>query len=387
MRLSALLVLAAGSTSLFAICNPAAAAAAQVAVQGPPNETLEEGVERMKHPLNLAPERMTVHVPQQRGVNFMGIPIKLGLYVGNSSAVNACIGSILSSWSNVSCPSGVASQVAQSESEQTRPEAQQLASDSSQQDSNQQQPLSQEELEERNKRPSFLAPERMVVDAPSHAIPVAVPYQIVVTMAPGKLVGPITVTQREPSGSPVPAENSPFKIVAVQGNQRTIQVVPGQVGKITLEISALYDDNAVVVQFVKINVIPTAKGLKSVSLGLGPVFPLVLEEPKAAPNEWTPHAQSIALQPQLNYKSLPYSIHVTDISALPVTIEQPEDDPVIRIENKNGYGVIYPIRPGTATVTCDIGGIKDSVEVTVFATEQDVKPLTAPRLRKPPGTR
>lgn len=70
------------------------------------------------------------------------------------------------------------------------------------------------------------------------------------------------------------------------------------------------------------------------------------------------------LKPEIAYDQLDQPIYLVDSSAIYFTIEQPQDDPVIRVDSD---GLVHGLRPGTATITGDFDGVQDTVKVTVHA--------------------
>lgn len=229
-----------------------------------------------------------------------------------------------------------------------------------------------QERDERKKHPSIEAPERMAIEKVNQNVPVATPLHLTLTMAPGKLVnfnltgpnyvGPIYVTEFGPSGEAVVGQGTgPAKIVSDDGTTKVIEVMPAQIGRVTFRISALYSDNADVTQTVQVNVYPVAKSLKSFSLGVGKRLNLALDGEKHG-EKW--------LRPSLLYPGL--VVDPDDAEAIKLTVDQPEDDPVIRLEKT---GLIHPLRPGKATIIGDIEGVQDRVEVTVYATKDEVPKL------------
>jgi len=289
-------------------------------------------------------------------------------YNGNLMAIRVAVVLVFLCLKAV-CPSDAAYQAPQTASQQASAEdAQQKAEP----DPYQPPEETPEELAERVKHPATFAPERMIIAAPSDPVPVGAPLQIQITLAPGKLALPIMVVQQDASRMGIAPDDQMFRILAQEENERTIEVVPAQLGKVTLEFTTTYQDNAYVYKTITINVVPTAKELKKFSLGVPPTFPLALEGGE-------PNLRALKLWPQLTYEGLKDTIRLSDVSAIPLSIDQPEDDPIIRLDEKTG--VVYPVRVGKVTIVGNIGGIKATVEITVFATEKDVRPLR--RARQP----
>lgn len=145
--------------------------------------------------------------------------------------------------------------------------------------------------------------------------------------------------------------------ISDERNTKVIEIVPAELGAVDLQVDVMYADNAYVLQTLHLNVLPSAKGLKA--FGLGPdEMPLVLEDKEEDRQEW--------LMPLLEYEALKYEIHLWDTSLIPITVEQPNDDPVICVD-KNG--LVHALREGKAVIVGDMDGFKSRVKVTVYTKE------------------
>ena len=121
---------------------------------------------------------------------------------------------------------------------------------------------------------------------------------------------------------------------------------------------AVFSDGKVAEQEIKLNVTPSAKGLKKFCLNQGfPVVAVSLGFP-------TEHPGTAWLMPEVYFDQLDYPIHIQDSSLLDLTAEQPEDHPVIRVDPN---GLIQGLRPGRAKISGNFDGIRDSVIVIVHA--------------------
>jgi len=231
-------------------------------------------------------------------------------------------------------------------------------------------PETPEEEEERVKKPILtLAPERMKVAPLPPRVPVGQPLRFTVTMAPGKLTwnsitGSISVSQIGPNGKRV-TNSIPANIASEDGPTKTIEVIPMGLGEVTFEVLAVYHDNAIAQQQVKSYVYPTAKGLQLFSLGGHRLMHLVL--PGHALHERETQLPQLRfetdyLHPRLYYEALKTPIIIDGVVGLPITIDQPADNPVIRVDND---GTVHALSPGKAVIVCDIEGKTDRIPVIV----------------------
>jgi pimeloyl-ACP methyl ester carboxylesterase len=221
---------------------------------------------------------------------------------------------------------------------------------------NSQPPVSKEESDARIaellKHRRQVTPERIKVSTPSLEVPLGSPFEATVAVAPGELFSPIMLSQQgkwERSGGVA-------KIVREEGNARIVEVVPVELGAVDVRVSVLYKDNALAAQTLHLNVVPSAKGLKKFRLGVGKELDLVLE----AAGRQTP------LQPEVSYEGIASNIYLHGIDQITVTVDQPEDNPVVRVD-ANGW--VHGLRPGTAIIAADFAGVKDQVTVNVYTKE------------------
>ena len=61
------------------------------------------------------------------------------------------------------------------------------------------------------------------------------------------------------------------------------------------------------------------------------------------------------LSPEIYYDQLDYPIYLEDSTQIKFTVEQPEDDPVIRLDSN---GMIHGLRPGRAKIDAELGGCR-----------------------------
>lgn len=230
-------------------------------------------------------------------------------------------------------------------------------------------PETPEEEAERVKKPLTLAPERMKVAPLPPRVPVGQPLRFTVTMAPGKLAwnsitGSIAVSQIGPTGKHITGD-IPANIVNEDGPTKTIEVIPMGLGEVTFQVIAGYHDNAIAKQQVKSYVYPTANDLQLFTLGGYRQLHLVLPGHELnEPETQLPRLKFDTgyLQPLLSYKGFKTPIVIDGVVGLPITIEQPADNPVIRVDND---GTVHALSPGKAVIVCDIEGKKDQIFVVV----------------------
>jgi hypothetical protein len=231
-------------------------------------------------------------------------------------------------------------------------------------------PETPEEAAERVKKPILtLAPERMKVAPLPPRVPVGQPLRFTVTMAPGKLAwnsitGSISVSQIGPNGKGITG-SIPANIVSEDGPTKIIEAIPMGLGEVTFEVFAGYHDNAVAKQQVKSYVYPTAKGLRLFSLGTDRLMHLVLPGHELHERETQLPRQQFEtgyLNPRLSYEGLKTPIIINGVVGLPITIEQPADNPVIRVDDD---GTVHALNPGKAVIVCDIEGKTDRIPVVV----------------------
>ena len=213
--------------------------------------------------------------------------------------------------------------------------------------------------------PTFVSENRLKVDAPE--TPVALGQPVVIPLRlNGARAARIFVSQRDASGreltnmrSGVRVGGGPARIVEELGGLTTIEVTPLAAGDVDLTVDVLFNDGGLELQHARLKVVPSAEGLERLELDSGfNALALVMEE-----NEEDRQAQ---LSPRLWYGSLEYPVLLESLAGLKVEVRQPESDPVLRVD---ANGVVHALRPGWAVVTAELGGMRDSVTVTVYDKE------------------
>jgi hypothetical protein len=218
---------------------------------------------------------------------------------------------------------------------------------------------SPEERRERMNLPFKFAPERLSVKAPEGEVPLGNPVEITLTLAPGQLAGIFTVQRR--LAGPVYHGSGQAKIVRDEGNAKTIEIIPAQLGSIDLDVTATYSDNAVATQTIHLNVVPSAKGLKKFFIDGGTtVMSIAVEDTK--------EGGQTRLNPSVTYGGLEDLIHIGTCEQIKISVEQPGDegDPIVDVD-KNC--IVHAHREGKAYVVGDFDGVKDRVLVTVYSKE------------------
>jgi hypothetical protein len=225
---------------------------------------------------------------------------------------------------------------------------------------------SPEQAAERMSHRASLANERISASAPEGDVPLGSPIDIDVKFAPDQMAA-MHVAQFKPHGSvrgAIEQSEDVFQIVREEGQTKTIETAPMQLGLVDLYIGAVYADNASAQQTIKLNVVPSSKGLKKFFLngwsdakGWGAMV-LVLEDEEKDRQFW--------MRPVVTYERVKYPIYLEDSTQIKLSVEQNEDDPVIRVDPN---GLVHAFREGNAVIVGDFDGVKDRVRVTVFSKE------------------
>ncbi len=209
----------------------------------------------------------------------------------------------------------------------------------------------------------FAADERVKATIPDQPVGLAQPIQIALHLTDPS-VEAIGVIERnnerrfENQSSGIAVGSGEAKVVQDNGLTKTIEIVPLQVGIVDIEILVLFADGGLGRKSYRMNVVPSSKGLKKFYLSHGGhTLAMVLEE-KEDRRTW--------LAPEVYYDQLDYPIFLADSNQIKFTMQQPDRDPVIRLDSN---GMVHALRPGEATITADFDGVQDSVVVTVYTKE------------------
>lgn len=213
------------------------------------------------------------------------------------------------------------------------------------------------------KRP-FAADERVNVAIPRTPIELAQAIDIQITFTQLDLVS-LWVAQHDETytfdnqSKGITVGSGDAKIVRDEGLTKTIEFIPLQTGVVNVDVVALFTDGGMSHKTYQLNVAACSKGLKKFYLNHGSnVLALVLEDKDEDKQRW--------LEPEVYYTQLDYPIYLSSSSQIKFTVEQPEGDPVVRLDNN---GMVHALRAGDAKIFADFDGIKDSVVVTVYTKE------------------
>lgn len=208
------------------------------------------------------------------------------------------------------------------------------------------------------------ANERISVTAPEGDVPLGSPLDIDVTFAPVE-IALLDVMQFKTNGTMrgvIPESHGAFKILREEGQTKTFEIVPLQLGSVNLRIVAVYADNAFAQQTIKLNVVPSSKGLKKFSLdgwsnanGWGADV-IVMGDEEQERQLW--------LRPVVTYKDVKFRILLDDLTTTKLSVEQDEDDPVLQVDPN---GLVDALREGKAVIVGNFAGVIDRVRITVYS--------------------
>lgn len=210
----------------------------------------------------------------------------------------------------------------------------------------------------------FLASDRIRAEMPNHPVPLGQPLDLPITLAPGAKPQ-IFVGQgaehgsisNEPANSK--GKNEATTVVRTVGRTRVVRIIPAQIGRITLLITAGFADGGIAMQRYPLDVVASSAGLSKFYIDEGGhAIAIVLEDKEEDRQHW--------LWPEVQYKTLEYPIYLPDSSQVRFTVEQPANAPVIRLDPN---GMVHGLRPGRARITADFAGVKDFVDVQVYTKE------------------
>lgn len=148
--------------------------------------------------------------------------------------------------------------------------------------------------------------------------------------------------------------SGPAKIVDESPETEVAEVVPLQVGNVTVLVSVTFADGTIAQKTVMLNVAPPETGVTGFRLyGGDTVVGLYLTQKRSESEMW--------LEPEIDYQGLDYPIYLTDSSLVNLQVYQPED-PVIQLGSD---GHIRALRAGEAVITGTFSGKETSLKVIV----------------------
>ena len=192
----------------------------------------------------------------------------------------------------------------------------------------------------------FAANVRLAATMPDKPVELAQPVHIPVKVTGGDIVSIIVeqhsthgALENEREGAIVGSGEA--EVVRDDGETKTVEVIPLQVGDVNLEVFILFTDGALAHQSYPMTVVPSSKGLKEFDLNQGsPALAIVLEDKYEDRQHW--------LFPEVRYKALKYPIYLEGSEQIKFTVDQPQDDPVIRVDSN---GMVHGLRPGMRSST------------------------------------
>lgn len=208
-------------------------------------------------------------------------------------------------------------------------------------------------------QPRFMAGGRLSVAAPQHAVGLGQPLRITIRST-GPAIAAVNVVEFRPeSRREIPSDwvnGGHARIVREEGNSDELELVPLDLGRLGVRVQAVFADGGFAQRDFELEVVPTQRNLERFDLDKGfHSMALVLED--------RDEDRQAFLAPVVKYDSLARPIYLSSSEQLNLTIEQPEDDPVIQVDPN---GLVHALRPGKALITGDFDGVQDSIEVEVY---------------------
>jgi hypothetical protein len=210
----------------------------------------------------------------------------------------------------------------------------------------------------------FAADSRLEITMPTHPVELAQPIDIPIELTQSDVVI-LTTKQHSASaefhnqrgGEEMDAEGA--KIISDDGFSKVVEITPLQIGKLLIDVDAVFADGGVSRKTYELTVVPCSKGLKSFYINHGEgVLALVLED--------KPTDRQLWLSPEVYYDQLDYPIYLQDSRQIKFAIEQSESTPVIQLDEN---GMIHALNPGSAKVSAEFAGKVDSVVINVYTKE------------------
>jgi pimeloyl-ACP methyl ester carboxylesterase len=213
---------------------------------------------------------------------------------------------------------------------------------------------SQEDARERLTHPMRMWAQKIEIKSPESDIPLGNPVQLVLNLSPGKVN---TILYGESTGTEgLNTDDQGIARVARDSeNTKTIELTPLQLGALDVSVVAVYGDNSTGEQSVRLNVVPSATGLKRFDLDQGfHAITLKLNGDVNDGQHW--------LVPKLAYSGVKFPIRLQDSSQIKFSILQDANVPAISLDSN---GLIHGLHPGIAIIKGDFAGMKDELKVEV----------------------
>jgi hypothetical protein len=138
-----------------------------------------------------------------------------------------------------------------------------------------------------------------------------------------------------------------------------IQIVPLALGDVTVGVAAEFDDHGFSQRYFRLHVVPSAKGLLGMQL-----------------SSYKLPDGRMHLAAVLKYEQLTKPIDLPHLQGVKITIDQPQDAPVIRVDEE---GIVHELRPGVAVIVANFAGVTARLPITIAL------PLTPDPDSKPDG--
>jgi len=213
----------------------------------------------------------------------------------------------------------------------------------------------------------FDAESRLKISRPASPVAgLAQPVQVGVEIQGGD-IALILVIQRNRFGSLGNESNGVLvgsgeaKIIQDNGIEKTIEIVPLQLGTVNCEIQVFFADGGVAKKIFTLHVVPSSRGVTKFNLNTGyrRMF-LILEDEEEDRRK--------LLDPEVKYSFLDDPIRLMNLTEMKFSVEQSEFEPVVRVD-ANGW--VHALRPGKAVLVGDFDGVIDKIPITVY-TKEDV---------------
>jgi pimeloyl-ACP methyl ester carboxylesterase len=140
------------------------------------------------------------------------------------------------------------------------------------------------------------------------------------------------------------------------GGETAVEVIPLEAGTVGFKVQAIFADGGFEQREFELHAVPSQQHLERFDLNKGfHSLALVLEERE--------EDRQTFLTPVAYYETLKNPVYLNGSDELNLTVDQPEDAPVVRVDAK---GLIHALRLGTAVISADFDGVRDSITVDVY---------------------